>query len=620
MRGRQIEVYLMNEFYKIDRSKTEKEVLRELNEVSDNVNEINLKKSKSKSRQEIYARLVEKGNDGFVVIQNGLLKFMNEKMTELTGYSEEEVLDKPFLDYISPKVRKNVYDMYARRMSGQKVPDRYETYLLSKEGEDIAVEILGSLIEFEGQMADMVIIRDIRERKRAEKAIKESQRTLDTLMKNLPGMAYRCKNDEHWTMEFLSEGCLDLTGYSPNDLIDNNTLSYSQLIHPDDKDFVWEEVQTALKENRSFQIVYRIIDALGNEKWVWEKGRGVYNNNELLALEGFITDITDRKKLEKSLIQLNEILSLINKNLRHDVLNDLSVISGSIEVYKDCKDEKLLENALNAVDRSVELIRRMKELETLVTAGGGLKPYNLKDLVQSILEMKDIKYSIKGNCTVLGDDAFNSLIENLANNAINHGKADEINVFIEEKGDHCELRIANNGIKIPKEIKEKIFEEGFSYGERKGSGLGLYIVRKTIERYGGNIRVEDNKPTGVVFILTLKKASDYSGIRESLNIPSNNQVEGRFLSRKSEPDVHKREVDELRKIENVEMDLRGLKCPQPILRIHAKSVKLTKGSIIKVIADCPSFERDLDIWSSKTGKTVFECVKNGDTYTARIKV
>lgn len=612
----------MSEFYKIDERKDEKEVLEDLEEISEKVNDVNLTKSNSRSRQEIYARLVEKGNDGFVVIQNGLLKFMNEKMTEMTGYSEEEVIDKPFLDYISPKVRKKVYEIYARRMSGQEVPDKYETYLLSKEGEDIAVEILGSLIEFGGQMADMAIIRDIRERKLAENAIKESQRTLDTLIKNLPGIAYRCKNDEHWTMEFLSEGCLELTGYSPEDFVDNSTLSYSQLIHPEDREFVWEEVQTSLNENRAFQIVYRIIDALGNEKWVWEKGRGVYSNNKLLALEGFITDITDRKKLEKSLIQLNEILSLINKNLRHDVLNDLSVIRGSIEVYKDNKDERLLDNALNAVDRSVELIRRMKELETLVTAGGGLKPYNLKELIQSVLETKEIEYSLTGNCTVLGDDAFDSVIENLANNAINHGKADKIDVLIEEKGNFCEVRIANNGLNIPEEIKEKLFEEGFSYGERKGSGLGLYIAKKTIERYGGSIEVENNEPNGAVFILTLKKASDYSGIRESLDLPSKIQLEGKLISKRneSESDTANEDVNDIRNIENVEMDLRGLKCPQPILRIHAKSVKLTKGSIIKVIADCPSFERDLNIWSSKTGKTVFECFKEGETYTARIKV
>jgi two-component system sensor kinase len=70
--------------------------------------------------------------------------------------------------------------------------------------------------------------------------------------------------------------------------------------------------------------------------------------------------------------------------------------------------------------------------------------------------------------------------------------------------DYCEIRIADNGKGIPDEIKDDIFEEGFSYGDSGGSGLGLYIVKKTIERYDGSVRVENNKPSGSVFVIHLK--------------------------------------------------------------------------------------------------------------------
>ncbi len=68
------------------------------------------------------------------------------------------------------------------------------------------------------------------------------------------------------------------------------------------------------------------------------------------------------------------------------------------------------------------------------------------------------------------------------------------------------------------------------------------------------------------------------------------------------------------------MDLRGLKCPQPILKIQERVIKFPPGTILIVTADCPTFKRDLDIWATKTGKTVLECVKTGKVWRARIRI
>ena len=104
----------------------------------------------------------------------------------------------------------------------------------------------------------------------------------------------------------------------------------------------------------------------------------------------------------------------------------------------------------------------------------------------------------------LVDKAIYSVIDNIVNNAIVHGKTDRVDISIEDKGEFCEIRIADYGVGIPDDIKHLIFEEGFKY-RSKGSGLGLYIVKKVIERYGGEILVEDNKPSGAVFTLRIRK-------------------------------------------------------------------------------------------------------------------
>jgi PAS domain S-box-containing protein len=139
----------------------------------------------------------------------------------------------------------------------------------------------------------------------------ESQRRLSTLMDNLPGMVYRCDDDQDWTMEFVSDGSLELTGYRPSDLIDNNKISYAQVIHPEDRERVWQTVQTALEDGVPFEIVYRIVTADGQEKWVWEQGRGTFSpEGELLALEGFITDITALTEAEEARRRSEQMLSL----------------------------------------------------------------------------------------------------------------------------------------------------------------------------------------------------------------------------------------------------------------------------------------------------------------------
>lgn len=155
-----------------------------------------------------------------------------------------------------------------------------------------------------GRMDAHTLGRTVRyaiERARGEAALSESQRALATLMGNLPGMAYRCRNNENWSMEFVSSGCHELTGYQPRDLINDKLTSFGQLIHPDDRRDGWDEVQLALKENRPFQLTYRIRTATGEEKWVWEQGVGVRSpEGEIVALEGLIIDMSERRRAEQA--------------------------------------------------------------------------------------------------------------------------------------------------------------------------------------------------------------------------------------------------------------------------------------------------------------------------------
>jgi signal transduction histidine kinase len=117
-----------------------------------------------------------------------------------------------------------------------------------------------------------------------------------------------------------------------------------------------------------------------------------------------------------------------------------------------------------------------------------------------------VEFDVEGDCMIMADEALIPALDNIINNAIVHGRTGK--VMVEIRSDPvrktCEMRIADLGRGVPPEIKGLIFQEGFRYGETGNTGLGLYIVKKTMERYGGQVLVEDNQPRGAVFVLRFK--------------------------------------------------------------------------------------------------------------------
>jgi len=138
-----------------------------------------------------------------------------------------------------------------------------------------------------------------------EKKIQENERKLATLFKNLPGIAYKCLMDEDWTMLFMSEGSKDITGFTPEDLVEQKVTTFGDLILAEDRKYVWDTIHKAVNNQAPFTLIYRIIDREEKLHWVWERGLSILDDDrEEVTLEGFISDITELKiaqeRLEKS--------------------------------------------------------------------------------------------------------------------------------------------------------------------------------------------------------------------------------------------------------------------------------------------------------------------------------
>lgn len=444
--------------------------------------------------------------------KNWPIEYVSENVTRIIGYSHEDFINGKvsYASCIHPDDLPRVFQE-VKKFSDEK--DRsdfiHEPYrIITKEGNVLVVSDWTFIIKnSEGIITHYKgIIQDITEKKKTEDALKQSEKKYRELVENANSIIL--KYDKEGTILSMNEYGLKFFGYKEEDLIGKKFIGLitpaieSTGRHLDD---LLLEVFSDVEKYP--QNINENIKKNGERVWVLWTNRPIKDENDnLIGLFSVGTDVTDRKKAEDNVQRLNETLSVLNKILRHDILNDLTVVMSACDMIQ-VDDQRLKQKASKAIMKSVSLIEQMRSLENALVSEEVLAGKSLGSIVESVVNnYPHIKFSIKGDCTVLCDGAIYSAIDNIVRNAVVHGKTERIDISIHEKDAHCELRIADYGKGIPLDIKDKIFEEGESFGDTRGSGLGLYIVKKVMERYGGEISVEDNKPSGAVFVLKLKKA------------------------------------------------------------------------------------------------------------------
>lgn len=250
-----------------------------------------------------YRELVE--NTSSIITRwnaKGEMTFINDFGTRFFGYTLEELVGKPVIGTLVPEISsegENLRELIDNIFSN---PEHYKYVInenITKDGARVWIEWRNQAsFDEDGNLSDIFSIGlDITERKIAENALLESERRLSTLVSNLPGVAYRCLNDGDWTIEYISQGCYPLTGYMPDDFIMHKVLAYRDIVHPEYRSQLSRDWDIAITNKGTYQGEYPITSRDGELKWVWEQGCAIYaNGNDVIALEGFITDITDRKR------------------------------------------------------------------------------------------------------------------------------------------------------------------------------------------------------------------------------------------------------------------------------------------------------------------------------------
>lgn len=177
-------------------------------------------------------------------------------------------------------------------------------------------------IQFACHLSDqMALAIAHQERRRTKQELKVAKDQYQSLVEQIPGITYRCRMDSDWTMVFMSNAVAPLTGYPASDFIHNAVRTYGSIIHPDDRDYVFRAVVNACNDGVTWDIEYRIHHKDGDARWVNEKGRAVRNPDGMVDyLDGFIHDITNRKKSEQDLVEQTELQELL-MNISNDFIH-----------------------------------------------------------------------------------------------------------------------------------------------------------------------------------------------------------------------------------------------------------------------------------------------------------
>ena len=232
-------------------------------------------------------------------------------------------------------------------------------------------------------------------------------------------------------------------------------------------------------------------------------------------------DITERQRYEKKLEKTTEQLEALNRVVRHDIRNDMTVIRGwskQLQEHVSVDGQDALDRVLRKSHHVIELTEISRDfVESLVrddvaeVKPVGLQQYLETELVTIRESYPNAQFDVSDeipDVSVRANEMISSVFRNLFENAVQHNDEEtpKIAVTYVDRGETVRVRIADNGPGIPDEQKEQIFGKGESALDSSGSGIGLYLVHTLTDQFGGDVWVEDNDPKGAVFIVELRKA------------------------------------------------------------------------------------------------------------------
>lgn len=489
-----------------------------------------------------YVSLVENMNDGLVYVDHEYkLIYVNDRFCEITGYSRENLLGKSITE-LSPE--RNKLDVKPRKFfqdlsAGQSV--RCECDMLKLNGERIYVQMSGSpYSDDEGNnIGSMIVFADIHALKSAQELLKKREEGYRTFIDQSAVGIWRAEYRQpipvslpfNEQVELLLDSgiiaeCNDfmarMYGYSSsNDLVGRKIRDFYYIENNYDEEKTRELLASFIKNNYKISNAEsKELDLYGNVRFMLNNNIGIVEQGHLMRTWGVQTDITDRKKTEKELVETNQELDTFFYKASHDLKGPLASVMGIVNLARLENKDGLIDKYFDMVDTSIRrLDRTLLDLIDLARTRKGaskLSVINVKGLVDEILhslkhlpDYDHINFEIKidQKVEITSDKVLIlSVFQNLIHNAINYcnHQSPWIRVKVEETDRGIEIEVADNGKGIPEPVKNRVFEMFYrGHPDSNGSGLGLFIVKNALEKIKGKIRFVSEPGNGTVFYVSI---------------------------------------------------------------------------------------------------------------------
>lgn len=383
--------------------------------------------------------------------------------------------------------------------------------------------------------------------------VKENERRMTSIVSHLPGFIYRCRHDAGWSTLYISDGCRLATGYHPDEFAHNDHL-FNDLIEPEYRQFVADTISAALKKNDFFELEYPISHKSGEQRWMHERGKGVYlGTGEVMFIEGYVEDITKNREANHALLIAKEkaeesdrLKSAFLANMSHEIRTPMNGILGFLELMKepdlsdDDKNDYLSlmnisgQRLLNTINDIIEISKiesgKLEYKESVVELEEVFSFY--VDFFRPEADLKKIKIYIGSQIStedslIYSDrHKLDGILTNLIKNAIKFTKSGSIEISNALDSSDLLIWVKDTGKGIPAKRQQAIFErfiqaETNVTREHEGSGLGLAIVKAYVDSMGGRIWVESEQGRGSTFYIRLP----YKKVSSSTVVQAKSKVE-----------------------------------------------------------------------------------------------
>ena len=435
-----------------------------------------------------------------------IIEDCNRQFAAKLGRSREDLRDRPLTDVYTDEAARKLLeeDGYQRALAGEFVTtertlrsrtgDRLETLLQATPRRNTDGDIVGT----------NALYVDLTERKRAREVLDQ----VEAMEASIDGIGI---TDGDGEFVYANRAHADIYGYDDAGAFVGNT--WRMLYDDDELERFDAEVMPALRAGEEWR-----GEAIGTRA----DGSTFPQDLSLTPLSdgGYICvvrDITDRKRYEHRLEGQRDNLEILNQVVRHDIRNDLQVVVGYATILREFVDGEgrdHLERVVSSGRDAIETTKTAGDVaEVMLSATEETKPIGLRYVLTDRIDEVDSTHTdailtTEGtlpDVAVPADDMLGSVFKNLLTNAVVHndGPVREVTVSASVSDGTVTVRVADNGPGIPDHRKDAIFEDGEKGLDSEGTGLGLYLVETLVDRYGGDVRVEDNDPEGAVFVVEL---------------------------------------------------------------------------------------------------------------------